>query len=350
MDSPEQRELRNMELQDGQTVEVMGSGAKPYMLKNVGGAFSCTCPAWRNQGAPVDRRTCKHLRALRGDAAEAARIGTEATPEVRTIVEAAAHAKAVPPPLLLAHPWTADVNPTGWWMSEKLDGVRAYWTGEAFLSRLGNEYFAPSWFTAALPRTPLDGELWMGRKRFQPCVSAVRSRDAGEAWRAIQYVVFDAPAIAGPFEHRFDECRHRLEGAAPHLRVIDMVRCFDVDHLRRELARIEGLGGEGVMLRAAGSKYEVGRSSTLLKVKTFHDAEARVVAYVPGRGRHKGRVGALIVELEDGTQFNIGTGLSDAERSAPPRVGALVTFRYQELTDGGVPRFPAYVRERADAA
>jgi DNA ligase-1 len=339
-----------MDLADGQTVEVMGSGVKPYVLKNVGGAYACSCPAWRNQSAPVDRRSCKHLRALRGDAAEATRIGAETTPVPRAVAEAAVRPKAVPPPLLLAHPWTADVNPAGWWMSEKLDGVRAYWTGETFLSRLGNEYFAPSWFTAALPRTPLDGELWMGRKRFQPCVSAVRSREPGEAWRAIQYVVFDAPAMGGPFEHRFDECRHRLDMAASHLRIIDMIRCFDVDHLRRELARIEGLGGEGVMLRAHGSKYEVGRSPTLLKVKTFHDAEARVVAYAPGRGKHKGRLGALVVELEDGTRFNIGTGLSDAERSAPPRVGALVTFRYQEMTDGGVPRFPAFVRERADAA
>ena len=71
--------------------------------------------------------------------------------------------------------------------------------------------------------------------------------------------------------------------------------------------------GEGVILRAAGSAYEAGRSSTLLKVKTFHDAEARVVAHVAGRGKHKGRLGALAAELRDGTRFNIGTGFSDEE-------------------------------------
>jgi hypothetical protein len=76
------------------------------------------------------------------------------------------------------------------------------------------------------------------------------------------------------------------------------------------------------MLRQPGSAYHVGRSSTLLKVKTFHDAEARVVGHAPGTGKHKGRLGALIVELADGTRFNVGTGLSDAERGSPPKVGS----------------------------
>jgi DNA ligase-1 len=110
--------------------------------------------------------------------------------------------------------------------------------------------------------------------------------------------------------------------------------------LHAELARIQSLGGEGLMLREPGSHYEVSRSSTLLKVKTFHDAEARVVEHVPGRGRHKGRLGALRVMLADGTCFSVGSGLSDAQRECPPPVGATITFRYQELTNGGVPRFP----------
>src|SRR6185312_4900337 len=130
----------------------------------------------------------------------------------------------------------------------------------------------------------------------------------------------------------------------PHTHVL----CTDVPCLRAELARIEALGGEGVMLRQPGSRYEAGRSSTLLKVKTFHDAEARVIEHLPGTGRHKGRLGALSVELPDGTRFSVGTGFSDAERNHPPAVGSVVTFRYQELSDGGVPRFPSYVGIRHD--
>ena len=102
------------------------------------------------------------------------------------------------------------------------------------------------------------------------------------------------------------------------------------------------------MVRQPGSKYEIGRSSTLLKIKTFHDAEATVVAIQDGKGKHKGRMGALLVEMSDGTQFSVGTGFSDKERENPPEIGALVTFRYQELTDGGVPRFPSFVRRAID--
>ena len=98
------------------------------------------------------------------------------------------------------------------------------------------------------------------------------------------------------------------------------------------------------MLREPGSAYVAGRSTTLLKVKTFHDAEAVVVGHEPGKGRHVGRLGALRVVLPSGVEFSVGTGFSDKERTAAPAVGDTITFRYQELTDGGVTRFPSYVR------
>src|SRR5207244_1959760 len=126
-------------------------------------------------------------------------------------------------------------------------------------------------------------------------------------------------------------------------------RCKDLEALRAELARIESLGGEGLMLRQPGSKYVAGRSTTLLKVKTFHDAEAVVVGHQAGAGRHKGRMGALLVRLPNGTAFAIGTGFSDRERANPPAIGATVTFRYQEFSDAGVPRFPSWVAVRQAA-
>jgi DNA ligase 1 len=102
------------------------------------------------------------------------------------------------------------------------------------------------------------------------------------------------------------------------------------------------------MLRQLGSHCEAGHSHTLLKVKRFHDAEARVVQQLPGSGRHKGRLGALLVVLPGGTQFSVGTGFTDAQREKPPAIGSTITFRFQELTDGGVPRFPSFVRVRTD--
>jgi DNA ligase-1 len=235
-------------------------------------------------------------------------------------------------------------------MSEKLDGVRAYWDGETFVSRLGNSFIAPSWFTEDLPADTLDGELWVARKKFSRAISIVRSGDAGMDWKEVSFVVFDAPNAKGGFEDRSAHAQQVLARAATkHARWHDHVPCNGVEHLREELARVEALGGEGLMLRQPGSPYVVGRSTSLLKVKTFHDAEARVVDHAPGTGKHKGRTGALVVELADGTRFNVGTGLSDREREAPPEVGAIITFRYQELSDDGVPRFPSYVGERIDA-
>ncbi|HEY5922659.1 MAG TPA: DNA ligase [Kofleriaceae bacterium] len=336
-------------LEDGDTVTVQGSTSS-YELSRLGDVYACTCPAWRNQGAPIGLRTCKHLRAYLGDAVETARIGASA-PQVSpaTAKKQAAADDGKAPPILLAHKWETDHDPTGWWMSEKLDGVRAYWDGEAFMSRLGNKFYAPDWFIADLPADTLDGELWVGRKQFSQTISIVRSGTQSQEWKKVQYVVFDAPNARGFFEDRLQHAEKVLKRAgAPHARFLEHVTCNGVTHLRQELARVESLGGEGLMLRRPKSNYEVGRSSSLLKVKTFHDSEGRVIGHAPGTGKHKGRLGALIVELADGTKFNVGTGFSDEERENPPAIGATITFRYQELTKDGVPRFPSYVGERID--
>jgi DNA ligase-1 len=245
----------------------------------------------------------------------------------------------------LAQNWSGDIDLADWWLSEKLDGVRAYWEGRRFCSRQGNKFQAPDWFVRGLPSQPLDGELWIDRKRFQRTVSIVRRQDQKELWRKVSYLVFDAPQVQAPFEERLEFARESLaQKRPPFAKLLDQQRCRDVDHLRQELARIEALGGEGLMLREPGSSYVAGRSTSLLKVKTFHDAEARVIGHQPGNGRHQGRLGALLVELANGTQFAVGTGFSDRQREQPPAVGMWITFRYQELSEGGVPRFPSFVR------
>jgi len=151
--------LAMVDLKDGESVEMEGSGARPYVLKNVGGVFSCSCPAWRNQSAPIERRTCKHLRKLRGEEAERERLGGQLPAKPTESGK-----KKAGPPLLLAQSWDNAMDLSGWWMSEKLDGVRAYRDGEQFLSRQGNVYHAPDWFVQGLPATPKDGELWIDRR------------------------------------------------------------------------------------------------------------------------------------------------------------------------------------------
>jgi DNA ligase-1 len=330
------------DLGDGESVEMKGSGAKPYVLKNTGGVYSCTCPAWRNQSTAIERRTCKHLRKLRGDAAEEARLGG-ALPQKPVNAKGEEEAG---PPVLLAESWDNAADLSGWWMSEKLDGVRAYWDGKQFLSRQGNLYHAPDWFVAGLPATVLDGELWIGRKKFQRTVSIVRRQDKTELWKEVRFLIFDAPEAGGGFEERMKHLGEMLGGGLAYAAVHEQRVCKDVGCLREELARVEALGGEGLMLREPGSKYEAGRSTTLLKVKSFKDAEAIIIGHQPGAGKHKGKLGALLLRMPDGTEFAVGTGLSDRERANPPAIGAAVTYRYQELSEGGVPRFPSFVGVR----
>jgi DNA ligase-1 len=172
----------------------------------------------------------------------------------------------------------------------------------------------------------------------------VRRQQGGDLWKELRFHLFDAPAEEGHFESRLRVIQLIVDMTqTPYVVAHPHAVCKGEEHLRRELARVEGLGGEGLMLRQAGSTYQAGRSSTLLKVKSFLDAEACVVGYESGRGRHKGRFGALLVQRDNGTRFAVGTGLSDADRSAPPVIGSTIRFRYQELSDAGVPRFPTYI-------
>src|SRR5262245_60382742 len=244
------------DLQDGESTEMQGSGAKPYMLKITGGVYSCSCPAWRNQSITIEKRTCKHLRKLRGDAAEEARVGGALPQRPAKTTTGEEGDDSAGPPLLLAENWDNAMDLVDWWMSEKLDGVRAYWDGQQFLSRQGNRYQAPAWFLKGLPAVPLDGELWIDRKKFQRTVSIVRRQDQSDQWKEVKFLVFDAPAAPGGFEDRLAFLEHELRrGKASFARLLAHERCKGVDALRAELARVEAMGGEGLMLREPGSKY-----------------------------------------------------------------------------------------------
>ena len=238
---------------------------------------------------------------------------------------------------LLAESWDNALDLSGWWMSEKLDGLRAFWDGKQFLSRMGNLFHAPDWFIEKLPPIPLDGELWIARKAFQRTSGIVRRQDKTDYWKEVKYLIFDAPASGGPFEDRVKFLQDGIAGWKLKYALLHPHQlCRGTDHLREELKRVEALGGEGLMLRQPGSKYAAGRSSTLLKVKSFLDDEAVVIAHEPGKGKHTGRLGALTARLANGKVFSVGTGFTDKERQNPPMIGSTITFRYQELSDAGI--------------
>jgi DNA ligase-1 len=251
------------------------------------------------------------------------------------------------PALMLATRWQEGLDPTGWWMSEKYDGVRGYWDGARMLTRQGAPIAIPAALRKELPDFSLDGELWAGRGRFQQTVATVRDAVPGPGWSSVRYLVFDAPAHPGAFETRLARIEAWLrEHPSAHVRVVEQVRCSGRPHLRHFLAQVERQGGEGVMLRAAGSPYTAGRSDHLRKFKSFDDAEAVVRGYNSGRGKYEGMVGSLIVELPDGMRFSVGSGLSDEQRRAPPPVGSTITFKHHGWTDAGKPRFPVFWRVR----
>lgn len=253
------------------------------------------------------------------------------------------------PQLMLANICDSTMDPTGWWVSEKLDGVRGYWTGTQMLSRSGNVISVPVWFASNFPDFPLDGELWIERGRFSEMSGLVHQTDAGDHWRKVWYCIFDAPSNGLGFEERIDKARQWFDAhPSPRIRVLVQERCQGKAHLETMLAKTENQGGEGLMLRRPGSLYTAGRSPDLLKVKSFLDTEAKVVEHIGGSGKYTGKMGSIRVELPNGIRFAIGTGFTDKDRENPPPIGCTVTFKYKELNPSGVPRFAVFLRVRDD--
>lgn len=238
---------------------------------------------------------------------------------------------------------------SGWWMSEKLDGVRAYWDGTQLYSKNGRAFAPPPEFVAGLPPFALEGELWGGRDTFARTISTVLQQQPHSGWFELKFMIFDVPAAAGSFRTRFERAQEWFcANPAPCARLIEQVVVEDSAHLSRQLDTVVSLGGEGLIVRDPDAIYTPGRSASILKVKRFQDAEAIVTGYVPGRGRNVGRLGALVVRAPDGTEFRIGSGFTDAERQNPPAIGTLVTYKYHGFHPSGIPRFPVYMRIRPD--
>jgi DNA ligase 1 len=255
------------------------------------------------------------------------------------------------PPLALANTYDEGAVELGeYWVSEKFDGMRAYWDGTQLLTRGGNAIRTPEWFVAGWPREPLDGELWIGRGEFETLTATVRDRHADdEAWRRVRYLVFDLPAHSGDFEQRLRVLQRLLATSAiAWLQAIPHWQVRDDAELTAQLQRMAADGAEGLMLRRAASFYRAERSDDLLKVKLFADAEGHVVGHVPGQGKYLGMLGALELRTSEGVTFRIGTGFTDEQRRQPPALGSLVTFRYRGLTANGIPRFASFLRVRQE--
>ncbi|WP_158146545.1 DNA ligase [Vibrio fluvialis] len=251
-------------------------------------------------------------------------------------------------PVAQANEYHDGINIYEYWQSEKLDGIRAIWNGKQLLTRNGNPIYAPRWFTDPLPDYALEGELWAGRGHFALVQQTVLDRTpSDEAWRKIDFMLFDMPDAAGDYTKRYYNLIHVVDSASSkHIKYIEHTPVLSEQELLRYLDTLVNENGEGIMLRKVTARYQAGRSNDLLKLKKHQDAEARVVGYKIGNGKYKGLMGSVLVRTDEGTEFYVGTGFSDEQRLNPPEIGSLITYRYNGLTAEGKPRFARFVRVR----
>ena len=272
------------DLQDGQSVEIQGSARLPYILKNIGGVYSCSCPAWRNQSLPIERRTCKHLRQFRGEQAEQARVG--GAPARR---QAFKHDPPRPQNYCWPKPGTPRLTlPAGGSAKNSTACVRCGMAGSFCRGKATSFMLRPG----SPPRCrtiSLDGELWLARKAFQRTVSIVRRHDGqrlGEKFASWCSMLRPSPSRSrsGWLTLR-DLLRRSPARLCRASRTRALPRCGAICTRNWIASALWGAKDSCSVSRVRGTKS--GRSATLLKVKRFHDAEGRVVAHLPGTGRHR---------------------------------------------------------------
>ena len=254
------------------------------------------------------------------------------------------------PPLTLSKLYQATEDLSQYWVSEKYDGIRAYWDGKQLMTRSGKTINAPRSWLSKLPVEPLDGELWIGHNRFDLVSGIARKKEADPTeWLSIKFMVFDMPAHKGTFIERYYALKTLIQSADnPRLRLVEQVPIHSHQALQAQLKETTQRGAEGLMLRKISAHYQPGRTNDLLKVKPYMDSEAIVIDHQTGSGKYADMLGALIVMDNRGKEFKIGTGFSDQQRKNPPKKGETITYQYHGYTKTGLPRFASFLRIRKE--
>lgn len=243
------------------------------------------------------------------------------------------------PELVLLNNYKEDTNVSGWYMSEKLDGVRAYWDGEKLISRSGKVFSVPAFFIKDFPSHKLDGELWKERNAFSSVVSIVNKKNASNAWNQITYNIFEVPDSKGDLLERLERVKE-----SKYIKLVKQIQVKNKKHLKSFLKEIENLGGEGIVVRDPAREYYTGRTDKALKVKSYIDTECEIVGYNEGKGKYANMLGSLSCQMENMQIIKIGSGLNNTQRISPPPLGTVVNFKYYGLTSKGNPRFPIFLK------
>lgn len=302
------------------------------------------------------------------------------------------------------------INYVGWFASRKLNGWRCLWDGFTRGKKLGDipwykgalklvpstglwtlgrysgpqPVYAPDWFLDNFPvNIPLDGELWHPSDRIEFVKSiAGQKRDKGivdSRWESLQYLIYNCkpyalwnrrpdPFLSGDFETFWTPnaswaARMYLLQATltpnQFVSFLEQEKIKDEEHLKSILVHSQMKKYEGVMLINPASQYELKRSRNLLKIKGSYETEAEIASYIPGKGRHTGRMGAItcvmswdekVSSVHGGrpefvgklVSFNIGGGFSDQQREWDfvqqyfP-IGGKINFSYLCVSDSGTP-------------
>jgi len=253
----------------------------------------------------------------------------------------------IKPSVQLAMKYHQAINVKDYFVSEKYDGIRAIWNGKVLKTRAGNKIYAPDWFTAKLPDIWLDGELWSARGEFEFISSTIRKKQADLNWHKIKYMVFDAPDKNKPFHLRYQNYKQQIQSLAlKHIVAVTQFEISNNEGLNQILDNYVSKGAEGLILHYKNAIFRSGRSNNVIKLKPFMDAEATVIAHLPGKGKYQGMLGSLLVKTNLGVEFRIGSGFTDSERANPPNIGDVITFSYHGVTKNQVPKFASYMRVR----
>ncbi|MDC7243325.1 MAG: DNA ligase [Sphaerochaetaceae bacterium] len=238
----------------------------------------------------------------------------------------------------------SDQDITGWYMSEKLDGIRGYWDGKNLYTKNGNLIYTPKEFTKNFPPFALDGELWSKRDDFENIQSTVLDKIPSHKWSNITYNIFEVPKATGDFLQRLEKAKLWFEkNPNKNVKIIEQIKCESEEHLMEFLDEIVSLKGEGVIVKDGVKDYHTGRSAYILKVKKALDMEGIVTGY---NYKSDGSFKSLKLKLENGVSFNLGGGFSDKQRLNPPKIGDMVTFKYYGFTKAGKPKFASFLRIR----
>ena len=296
--------------------------------------------------------------------------------------------------LCLASVYTEKINPSGWYASDKLDGVRCLWTGKEMYTRNGKLLKLPAYFVTELPASPLDGELYVpmhilselskGRSyhglkfdtnsekivkaylcsedrktKFSPSAILASIITSGDdlGWLLLTYWAFDAPGISMPFKHRLSSLLAYFASATnAFVRLLAFSPVKDNADVQQ---RLQATRQEGLVLRSPTAMYERKRCWSLVKVKACLDADFDVADIClqpcgrrPKRATclltvNKGRLGVLLRCPTSERLFVLVSGVTKAvqgECLKAKTLGKRITVKFNGYDRKGVPLQPVFVR------